>query len=838
MANLTQIVLSGYGILDTSSDVSIPLNFSVAEIQDISSRQGAWSKTITLPGTPTNKTIFGHLYDVNSIDSPFDYNKKTRCQIIQNGVPILDGYLQLINARKQSPSLGITDEQVLFDVLIKDATGDFFKTGMREKLLQELDFSQWDHVYTFSAVTASSAHTYADVYKYHLMNRQAGDYKLTDFTPNIFAKAYFDKIFEQAGYSYVWTGDTYDRFCKLVIPYNGDTALGQVDDAKFRAGWSSTTKQLVSNNSVTTQSYLPLLANDDSSFPNNDDNGLYNVSTGEYTQNIFAENQINVKYEWKMWASASTAQQLDFPNFMRFQIDNAAYLNAPNQISLANPQVDSFQINTSFIVPGGGQFALVSSGFGGFSYTIDANPGSIFEERVFVNTQFFQTNPLIGWVLSGTSTNTLPSIWPSFYLEIGKVGEPDNNFILANPSNVLKEGMGVFLNDFVPRNIKQKDLIGSIISMFNLYITTSKTKDNELIIQTRDEFYANGKELDWTKKIDINSEINLKYIPEVTNKRLVLTYKKDSDFYNKTYLDTIGDTYGQFEYIFGSEFVDSTKEVGPAFSPTPIVINSFGLAVPAINVQAPKNNIRVLYDAGWIPGEWRALTATGYTTAFFVGIIPFSSYTTFDTYPSATHFDNPYTPSYDIDFGLNQFEFYNTYEYLTNSNLYNNYYKRFLTQIDTGKLLTAKFKLTEFDIHNLDLRDKIWIFDAWYYINKIVDYNPNYVGQMTTVELLTVEDGLDFSEFQEQVTSVGGKFSYLDNLGTIDLGLIDNTIGIGVVAGDILGGDGNVYQDGSVRMRIAGNNNQGAIINGTITGDFNSAAGEQININGSQNRIG
>lgn len=834
MANQARIVLSGYGELDVF-DASIPLNFAVSEIQNINSRQGVWSKTITLPGTPNNKNIFGHLYDVNILDQAYDYNKKVFCQVIQQGIPILDGYLQLKNVKKTSPSLGVPDEFVEFEVLIKDATADFFKTGIGQKMLTDIDLSQWDHIYSASSISASSAHTYADVYKYHMTNRQSGEYKLTDFTPNIFAKKYFDEIIREAGYTYVWTGASYNDFCRMVIPYNGDKPSGQVDEIKFRAGWSATTKQLISLNSAPDQRYLQFKWNDDSNSPNFDTNGVFDITTGEYTQSIFANNQINVKYEWKLYASAVTSQQLQFPNVFQIQIENSAFINS-NQYLLPTPQVYSTNLTNSFIFPGGGQFALISSGISEFSYTVNAGPGTIFEERVFTNTNLIQ-NISGPFVLSGTSTITPPSDWPSFFLEIGRVGDPDNNFIFSGPTDGLYEGMTVKLNDFIPKNVKQSDFFSSIVSLFNLYITTSKTKDRELIIMSRDEFYDSGGELDWTNKIDLNSNIELEFIPEVTNKRVLLSYNPDNDSYNKTYTEQTGDVYGQFEYIFPSEFVDGTKTVGPQFSPTPTVLNKLGFAVPALTVQAPKTNIRILYDCGWLPGEWRLLNSTAMTIVSFLQPPVFtSSYTYYDAYPVATCLDNPYTPTTDLNFGLNSFEFYNTYDYLTNNNMYNKYYKRFLTQIEKGKMLKAKFNLNAFDIANLDLRDKVWVFDAWYHINAIKDYNPNAEGALTEVELITVEDGLDFSEFQTTSTNVGGKFSYLDNLGSINLGEIDNTIGVGVSDSDVLG-EGNVVQDSSVRMRISGNFNYGGANNSQIIGDYNYVGGNQININGNSNTI-
>ncbi|NBW23020.1 MAG: hypothetical protein EBR82_85255, partial [Caulobacteraceae bacterium] len=46
-------------VLDTMGEIDIALTFSVEDIADITKRRGSFSKTITLPNTPTNRACFG-----------------------------------------------------------------------------------------------------------------------------------------------------------------------------------------------------------------------------------------------------------------------------------------------------------------------------------------------------------------------------------------------------------------------------------------------------------------------------------------------------------------------------------------------------------------------------------------------------------------------------------------------------------------------------------------------------------------------------------------------------------------------------------------------------------
>ena len=102
MGLVTQIQLGSKGYLDITDDVAVPLNFAVGEIQDISKRQGGYSKTIQLPGTANNNRLFSSIYDVNITDTTFNQNYREKCIILQNGVPVFNGFLQLLSVNKVS----------------------------------------------------------------------------------------------------------------------------------------------------------------------------------------------------------------------------------------------------------------------------------------------------------------------------------------------------------------------------------------------------------------------------------------------------------------------------------------------------------------------------------------------------------------------------------------------------------------------------------------------------------------------------------------------------------------------------------------------------------------
>jgi hypothetical protein len=115
------------------------------------------------------------------------------------------------------------------------------------------------------------------------------------------------------------------------------------------------------------------------------------------------------------------------------------------------------------------------------------------------------------------------------------------------------------------------------------------------------------------------------------------------------------------------------------------------------------------------------------------------------------HFNNPLYPTFDINFGTNDYYFYEVAT-LTANNLYNLYWRRTVNQINVGKMLIAYFDLSEVDIQALKLNDKIYIDNSWWNINKVQDYNANN-NSLTKVELISIDTEIDLAPYK----TAGGK---------------------------------------------------------------------------------
>ena len=212
--------------------------------------------------------------------------------------------------------------------------------------------------------------------------------------------------------------------------------------------------------------------------------------------------------------------------------------------------------------------------------------------------------------------------------------------VILPSNNVQVTGSTLNINQYVPKEIKQSDFVKSIFQMYNLYVEQDVNNPNNLILRHRDEYYDSGAEKDWSRKLAKDKDQQLIFLPDLTNKKLKLTYAPDTDDFNTMYEQATSETYGQLEYTFDNEYVKDVATQELIFSPTPVYLTSFGAYVPAIIGASPNTNIRILYDGGLQSCQPFDILDFGTTGEFGL-----------TDYPMLGHFDNALNPV-AISFGL------------------------------------------------------------------------------------------------------------------------------------------------------------------------------------------
>jgi hypothetical protein len=780
------------GYLDVKSGSNFPINMGIGDIRDISKKTGTFSKTLTLDGTKNNHELLNHYYDTNIVSGTFNVNTLTKCTVLQNGIPVIeDAYLQLVNITK-TQSTTSQEQDITYEVLVKDASSSFFST-LGGKELTDLDFSDLDHTYSSANVVASFSNNVNDGYKYPVCYNPSNDYLLNEFRPAIYAKTYFDRIFQSNGFTYQWSSLAANRFNKLIIPYNGDKPFINQEQYTVKAEsggmspFSFTWQQYQAASYNSTRSLVV-----DTLTEISDPSGAFTPGTATFVNQILLNSpaclKVNVQITYTTFVNNPTAMTMYLQGGdIQTRIGGGLKINS-NPVS----NYGTYNAPIGFLLLEGNSYA---PGTTNVLVNDTVNYELVVSNLVIGDTvQLWRSMSASPYFANNNSPQfrSAPTGGAIVNASIGYTIS-DYKVTISYSANTIGFGGDVVVNDYVPKKIKQADFIKSIFLMYNIFVDIDKTNTNNLVLKTRDEYYDSGAQRDWTEKLAKDRDQNLQFLPELASKKIVLTYKQDADEPNKIYKLATNEIYGQVEFIFDNEYIKGVEQKELVFSPTPITETSFGAIVPMFVGSSPKTNIRILYDGG-------LEDCSNYNIYDDYNLA--SGQTDLVQYPLITHFDDPLTPDFDINFATCDYYFYQP-QVLTANNLYNKYWRRTLNQINTGKMLTAYFDLTEVDIQTLKLNDKIRIFDDWYNINKIIDYNCN-VPMLTKVELITVDTEIDLVPFKPNkpiipVPNTTGVVNVLNGIFTDNNNVVSSSSQVQIV------GINNVVSSGHKGM-IVGNN--------------------------------
>ena len=807
--------------------ISIALQYSIDDVRNIDKKNSNYSKTITLPGTKKNNKSFGHLFDINTDFTVFNPNLKTSARIVVDSSPVLEGYLQLKNVKKLN-NADLQGNKIAYEVIIIDDSVDFIQE-LGDKKVQDLDVSAHNHTYNQTNIeNAWNNHTYLDFYQYPLLDKNTKGYITTDFKPAVYHKAVLLKIAEEVGYSLEGSflnNTTYER---EIIAWDGNTPKITDEDAiqrEFEVGYNKGTTTLFTqtkNNYKSLNDVLPESAIDCSDLTGDffDNTGGYSsdgtfaqwdvVNTGKYDFNIEFKASLEITGKGAMKTLGGDVIGNDSnPLYLRAVLrdgKDGTYLGGQSSLiggleslSTTVTETKTFQNDCLISVP---QLSLVAG------------------QEVVLHLSFSNGGQEFAWAVGSVNQNV--SMVGKIYETLGTGVKSywANNTVQEENAQDSDE---IELNQYLPKDIKQKDILSDIIRRYNVYVRKHPYKTKTLILESRDDFYNSSTTvLDWTQKKDYSSEDKIAFLSDLQNKEILFTYKEangiaasDNLKYNEAYKASTGDIYGQKLLDFQNDFVKGVKRIESVFSTVPLIYKTKignDVIIPALNIKEGKRKPVLLYWGGMKPVQNKVGASTNLGIKWGTALE-----TNYTTYPYAGHYDDPYTPTLDIHFGEVTYEYYGkVLNNSTDNNLFNNYWRNYVNQITDGKIVTSKLYLKETDINFIkdNLNARIFIKDSYYTINKITDYKPLEDG-LTTVELLRIEKG---TTFQPTTTDLNFSLSSL------------NTSVNTSPSGPFIASPYNEVSSSNILM-LGENNYVGSGSSGIITGNNNTVGGDALNVN-------
>lgn len=846
---MSTIIKLDNGYLETNGDTKIPLTISISDIKDLSKRKGTFSKSIDIPGTKNNNMVLNNYFDVNILSGSFDINKIVKCAIVQDGIIILDNaIIQLINISTIQTN-SMTQNIITYTLLVKDVTSDFY-SKISNKKLEDIDLSPLNHQLNANSIINSYDNTVVNGYKYVMaynpMSIDDVKFNINEFTPGVYVRKYLDAIFNDVGYFYNWKGanDNDIQLDRLIIPYNGD---GRLPDMKANESFSITVSKEIVNPVYTgyklgyaktgIKPHKIVNLGDgriNNYFEISDVSNLFEDVVGNYNiPPLNGNNRLDISIKLDAITTVLNPgierilkRNYNTPSNILFTLKSFINIYYDDNTLIKSIDLNSISNQSDVILNDGYVISVGENTLSTNSYDIMVSLEEVDLNRKIYFTRNIIYNSIDGdWNYSPQSGPNALVDFPKFRLELQNL---EIN-ILPYTSQV-GYNTTVKMNDYIPRNVKQSDFLKGLFTMFNIYADIDSNNDKTINLYKRDSYYDNGVEKDWSSKIVKNKEQDLKFLPEISKKKILLTYKEDRDWANEQYKGKTSEIFGQAEFIFDNEYVDGVNKIETLFSPTPMYNISIGAIVPIILGDNVKNNIRILYDGG--KRECSDYEIWNYPSQeFFIGNVVNVSF-----YPYISHWDRPKSPNFDLNFLPPDF-YFRTDDFggNTNNNLYNLHWRRTMNQLNKGKLLTAYFNLTSLDIFKLKLSDKIFIENSWWNINAIKDYDANSI-EPTKVELISIDDELKVDFITKDSVSLLKTSPILKGFNVMSMDSIRSMNRVSTISYFYLSGFNNTVIDKVKGGSLIGNNNQ---VNKSsfIIGDGNKV-GEKSLIIGNNNKVG
>jgi len=683
--------------LDVNYEFTHQITYAVDDIQNIDSKATAFSKTIILPGTSNNNKLLGNIFDFGNsnftqdgapnVGYNFNASKSAKVLVEINGLIILKGALRLLE-------IVVDGVNIDYEVALFGELGGFV-SKLGNKKLQDLDFSAYNHVYNATNIinswnTVNGSGYFYPLIDYGRVSYQKQSFFYKAFRPAVYVKECIEKIISEAGFSYTSNFFNTNFFERLIVP-NNDKDFLKKDTTNYVEGNNNAT-DTYSNSGGSDKTFIQIFQNT--------------------VLNSFTTSGINGAYVY-----TGTGTSVKITSLIKY--DNTQF-NSPVRINIIKKSgaVTSTLATTTPNPDVTGEL------------TISAITEILTNDELYI--QIFIRDP------RGAGTTVFKVLADSTIL------------ISKEPAGWIEYNLGNTINikNALPYNILQKDFFTSILKMFNLMVTEDKYKDNHLIIEPWVDFYNlnSSTYIDWSDKMDRSEAIRIKPMSEINARFYDFKYKSDSDYYNELYKKRFNEGYGDRKFDNQLDFAKETATNEVIFSSTPLVnypLVNFGDKIyPTIfkwdgtvttNEEQIGSNIRIM-QAKKITGviAWDILDGPDEDND-----TPISGGSGLTSYGFAGHLDDPDAPNVDLNFGATQQLFFTLATGALSNNMFNAYYSPYMAEITDkdSRLLTAKFKLTEKDIFNLDFGKFIWIDGVLYRLIKIYDYSE---GELCKVDLLRV----------------------------------------------------------------------------------------------------
>jgi hypothetical protein len=593
--------------LDTFDDEDILLSNNVTGLFDVGLLPSDFTRQITVPGTKINNAFFEHAYDI-SIASPFIFatNRKVPAYFDFDSIYLSQGYIQLNKVNVRSNKFIES-----YEITVYGSLSSFGRDINRAYLTDLSSLSKYNHTSSYDNISASwSGNLFGGDIVYPLadygsgyeftqgalnlfgIDDQDGALTVQNFKPAIRVKAVWDAIFDYAGYTYsssfmnqAFLDDVY-MICNNALKYPEYANVDLETYGKIKIGavsGSGMTDINLASGSWTTLPWYNEFSDPQGFYTN----GAYRVNErtnlrGALNININVSGSANnmpgtfsANGTWQIrlleTGSSTPYSTTAIPSYIRFF----------DQLQQSRGAI-TVGINTTYELAS--EFNLNSVPVGNYYFQIRQSPN--YPSSV-------ASLPVVTLDPQGTTKS---------FLEIRQVNSAADGRTMDIPLNM----------PFGTTGIKMIDFITSIQKKFNLVIYPDKTRPNQFIVETFNDWTSKGRILDFNRYINLDEKIE--YIPanNLAVNQLNFGDTLDGDFISQQFSKGANREFGKSYYTDTTNFYSQGKfEVKTNFASSPLLrIVGTGLSGSVSGINPPVT----YYSAGtWSFTSLGALSACSST---------------------------------------------------------------------------------------------------------------------------------------------------------------------------------------------------------------------------------
>ena len=720
--------------LDVPSDLTISVNKSIEEIEDITQRKTSFTKTFLIPSTDNNERFFRSAFNVNATD--FNNKLQTNCVIQSGGNDVFRGKMRL-------NKIIVEPQGTQYEVYIVQEISPF-SSLLQNFNICELNFEDVQHELTYDNIVETwnySGGSYSDYsgitgnVLYPLANtgydsdlsygtfgvggnnftNSSFPITIDQFKPWLNLKYMIDLIFEEAGFRYDSQFFNTDYFQSIYVLAGNNSGMG----AGILGDRPENQNQFFVRYEGVTYYFSPSYTN-----LSRWDYLVYNTIEYDYLDSVNESGfPATGPGTGQNWFTVPITGNYQFHIEQEMFIDGLAY--APTYIDIAIRDIDTGSIEaiiSGLVIPTGQGTRKIL--FLNASLTKGQRVAVMFRRQTTAgdpyNTLAFRT---------GTGSEGV--FWELY-------SSPD---VVANLGDVYWE-------DNLPCNITALDFIKDVIGVFNLVLIPNG--ENSFLIEPWTNYLSSssGTTYDWSDKLDYNSPYEITPLDFDLQRILHLTYSEANDVLNDYTQTQFNEVFGEKFFEKQSDLLSGTQKLEFKFEPLPTdaIASGSTMVIPKLyELGEPDTDPREIpislgLRLGFYCGQQYFYTGDTNNDDSQYYILSATTSVGHDTYPVINHLsqltETGATTSFsDLNFD-NSYDFFmskNNFKGYTPNTLYQYWYKPYLDLLysDEARIFKGSFLLTPEDISKINFNDSVFFLNSRW---RLYSINDGDITDKTLVE--------------------------------------------------------------------------------------------------------